>query len=150
MITRHECYKQLFKLKEQGDENAVKYIDLLAKSDSVPKEIIKYLTEEDIPQFKFFKYLYDRQRTLLKNIMDYDKLDLFDQVKICSSIITRAMIAIQYKEIDGELLDQLSLDKLSEALYYTFNSHDFTTIEPILKEYRDSVKLFYERRNYKK
>jgi hypothetical protein len=140
MITRQSCYLALYKLKNAGI-NIDSQIELMTKSPGVPREVILFLRENS-PQFQYYRYLQKHQKALVKNILNYDTFDNIGKVKVCSSLITRAMIAIEYKDFDQSLMYELDLEGLSEALSKAFNDQDYSKLNESLEKQRESMKLF--------
>lgn len=140
MITRQSCYIALYKLKDAGI-NIDSQIELMTKNPGVPREVILFLRENS-PQFQYYRYLQKHQKALVKNILNYDTFDNIGKVKVCSSLITRAMIAIEYKDFDQSLMYDLDLEGLSEALSEAFNDQDYSKLNESLEKQRESMKLF--------
>lgn len=140
MITRQSCYEALFRLKDSGVD-ITSYLELLKESQGVPREVVKFLQEES-PQFKFYKDLQKNQRALVKNILNYESLDNIARVKVCSSLITRAMISVEYKNISPVLLEELELDKISNAITKALGNRDYAKLDEVLRGQRETLKLF--------
>ena len=140
MITRQSVFQALFKLKETG-KDVSEYLDMMSKQNGIPKEVILFL-RDNAPQFQFYRDIQKNQRALLKNILNYEELDTIGKIKVCSSLITRAMISVEYKNLDKSLLDELELHKLSNALNMAFSERDYSQLDTVLQDYKNSIKLF--------
>lgn len=142
MITRQDLFNALFKLKEAGIE-VQPQLDLLKSESGVPKEVVKFLQDQS-PLFQFYRHLQKHQRALMRNILHYDELDTRGKIKICSSLITRAMIAVEYNNIHESLLDELKLSELSGALHRALSDYFYDDLDSVLESYRQSMRLFYK------
>ena len=142
MITRQSCFDSLFKLKNAGIDVSHE-IELMQSQEGIPEEVVKFLRDQS-PQFQFYRSIQKHQRALMKNILHYDKLDNKGKIKVCSSLITRAMISVEYGNLDESLLDDLGLDKLSNALNEALTNLDYTKLNEVLESHRRSMKLFYK------
>lgn len=140
MITRQTCYEQLFKLKNLG-EDVSDQVKLLTQSKDIPKEVIEFLIDKSA-QFYFFRYIQKYQKALMKSILNYEELDNTSKIKVLSSFITRAMISIEYSNIPSELIDDLELEKLSNAMTKAFSSNDYSQVDDVLKFLKESMLLF--------
>lgn len=142
MITRQSCYSALFKLKDAGisvDEQ----LKVMQSSQGIPPEVIEFLRENS-PQFQFYRILHKYQRNLTKNLRNWESLDKVGKIKVCSSLITRAMIAIEKDNLDKSLLEDLELHKVSEAISEALICGRYDKVDAVLKSHCDSLNLFYK------
>lgn len=140
MIGRQDAFSALFKLKEAGID-VQRQLDLMARNSGIPQEVIIFLRDNS-PQFQFFRYIQKYQRALFKGILNYEELDVIGKIKLCSSLITRATIAVEYKNIDESLLDELNLGRISGALDKAFKDRDYSKLDTVLEDYKQSMLLF--------
>lgn len=144
MITRQSCYEALFTLRNAGVEVGPQ-LEVMKTNQGIPKEIVEFLRDNS-PQFQYYRYLQKHQRALMKNILDYESFDEVGKIKLCSSLITRVMIAIEYKEFDKSLMYDVGLEELSNALYKAINHQDFSKLDIALSRQRDSMRLFVNKK----
>lgn len=140
MLTRQDVFSALFKLKNTGVD-VTEQLNLMTQENGIPKEVILFLRDNS-PQFMFYRDIQQHQRALMKNILNYEELDTIAKIKVCSSIITRAMISVEYKNLDESLLDELELYKVSNALNMAFRDRDYSLLDVVLKDYKESMLLF--------
>lgn len=141
MVDRDNCYSALFKLKEAGI-NIEKPLESMTKNSGVPRDVIEFLRDNS-PQFQFYRYLQKHQIALAKEIRNYEEASDTSKIKICSSIITRAMIAIEYNNIDRHIVYELNLADIAEAINYALISDDYSKVNKVLETHRNSIELFY-------
>lgn len=140
MITRQTVITALVRLKDAGVDVSQQF-ESLKHSSGIPKETIEFLRTNS-PQFMFYKDLQKHQKALIKNILDYENFDTIGKIKLCSSLITRAMISVEYKNFDKSLLEDLELNRLSGALHKALNDRDYSQLDTVLAEQKRSIKLF--------
>lgn len=140
MITRQTVISALVKLKDAGIDVSEQF-ESLKNNQGITKELVEFLRTHS-PQFMFYKDLQKHQKTLIKNILDYDSFDAVGKMKLCSSLITRAMISVEYKNLDKSLLDELELNRISDALHKALNDRDYSKLDTVLEEQKQSIKLF--------
>lgn len=145
MITRQSVYSDLFKLKRAGF-NIDEQLNIMQTRAGIPQEVVKFL-QDNSPQFQFYRDIQKNQRTLMRNIINYESLDTRSKIKLCSSLITRAMIAVEYKNLDESLLEDLHLDKLSNALNKALSDQDYSKLDEALSGHRNAMLLFYKGNN---
>lgn len=145
MITRQSLFEALFKLKNSG-VNVDNQLQIMATKSGIPNEVIIFLRDNS-PQFQFFRDIQKNQRALMKNILNYEELDTIGKIKVCSSLITRAAISVEYKNINETLLDELDLASLSTALNRAFKDRDYTKLDEALEKYKQSMLLFVKKKN---
>lgn len=141
MIDRQTVWNALFKLKNAGI-NVDSQIMEMSKSEGVPRKVIVFLRDNS-PQFQFYRYIQKRQKALAYSLLDYDKLTDCDKLIACSSFITRAIIAVKYKELDHSLLDDLRINEMTDALNLAISNKKFDKLNEVLKTHSDSLRLFY-------
>lgn len=140
MLTRSDLYQDLFKLKRAG-EDISEPMRVMGTSPGVPIEVIKYLKLHS-PQFRFYDDLRKNQRVLLKNILRFDELSRLAKIKVCSSIITRAIISVEYKNLPESLLDELRISKVAKALDLSLSDQDDSLLDEVLSEYRNAARTY--------
>ena len=140
MITRQTVITALVRLKDAGVDVSQQF-ESLKHSSGIPREVIEFLRTNS-PQFMFYKDLQKHQKALIKNILDYENFDTIGKIKLCSSLITRAMISVEYKNFDKSLLEDLELNRLSGALHKALNDRDYSQLDTVLAEQKRSIKLF--------
>lgn len=140
MITRQTVISALVKLKDAGIDVSEQF-ESLKRNSGISKDLIEFLRTHS-PQFMFYKDLQKNQKRLIKNILDYESFDAIGKIKLCSSLITRAMISVEYKNFDKSLLEDLELNRLSEALHKALNDKDYSVLDKVLEEQKQSIKLF--------
>ena len=74
MITRQDLYKDLFKLKNSGVDVSYQ-LKIMESKSGIPKEVVEFLQDKS-PQFQFYRDLKKNQRALMKNILNYENLDI--------------------------------------------------------------------------
>lgn len=141
MIDRQSCYSALFKLKNAGIDIAPQ-LRIMQESKGVPRGVIEFLRENS-PQFQFYRYIQKYQKALAQDILDYETKDEISRLITCSSFVTRAVIAVKYKNLDESLLDDLNVSEVSEAVHRALTAKDFTKINDVLKKHSSNLKLFY-------
>lgn len=142
MIDRQAVYNALFKLKSSG-VNVDEQIKLMIDNPGVPRGIIEFLRDNS-PQFQFYRYIQKRQKALAENLLDYKELSDNDKLIVCSSFITRALIAVKYKELDESLLDDLNVSEVSDALNFALSANNYSKVNEVLKKHSESLRLFYK------
>lgn len=140
MISRQDVFNDLFKLKKSGVDVS-RQLSIMSTHPGIPNEVVKFLIDNS-PQFQFYNDLKKNQKVLLKNILSYEDKDYFQKIKICSSLITRMMISIEYKNINPDLLDDLRISDLTKALDRALSYRDFSQIDKVLESHKNSIKLF--------
>lgn len=142
MINRQTVFRALFKLKDAGiDVTApLKSMEL---NQGIPQEVIGFLQDQS-PQFQFYRSIQQHQRALMKNILHYEELDVNSKIKVCSSLITRAVISVEYHNLDESLLEDLRLDKLSKALNKALSDKDYSYLDEVLQGHKNAMMLFYK------
>lgn len=140
MITRQTVISALVKLKDAGIDVSEQF-ESLKNNPGISKDLVEFLRVHS-PQFMFYKDLQKHQKALIKNILDYESFDTIGKIKLCSSLITRAMISVEYKNFDKSLLEDLELNRLSEALHKALNDKDYSRLDKVLEEQKQSIKLF--------
>lgn len=143
MTTRQLAFSALFKLKKSGvrvDEQLAQ----LADNSGVPESVVKFL-KENSPQYQFYSYLQKRQKSLLQNLVKYESLGPVEKVKVGSSMITRAMIAVEYKEINPTLIEELRLDRVANALSEVLQGGDDKVLDTAMLSHLEFVKEFMTR-----
>ena len=114
----------------------------MQESKGVPRGVIEFLRENS-PQFQFYRYIQKYQKALAQDILDYETKDEISRLITCSSFVTRAVIAVKYKNLDESLLDDLNVSEVSEAVHHALTAKDFTKINDVLKKHSSNLKLFY-------
>lgn len=142
MITRQSVFQALFRLKDAG-VNISKPLLTMQKSSGIPREVVEFLQDKS-PQFQFYRSIQKNQRALMKNVLNYESLDTNGKIKVCSSLITRAMIAVEYHNLDESLVEDLRLDKLSRALHKALSDKDYSCLDEVLQGHKDAMLLFYK------
>lgn len=142
MITRQSCYNAIFQLKSAGVDVTAP-LKLMQESSDIPEGVIEFLRDQS-PQFQFYRSIQKHQRALMKNILHYDELDNKDKIKVASSFITRAVISVEYNNLDESLLDELGLDKIAHALDKALSDRDYSKLDEVFKMHQDAMKLFYK------
>lgn len=140
MITRQDLYKDLFKLKNSGVDVSHP-LKIMESKSGIPKEVVEFLQDKS-PQFQFYRDLKKNQRALMKNILNYENLDIPSKIKVCSSLVTRAMISIEYKNLDESLLRDLQVDKASYAVYKSLSAKDYSKLDEVLSSHKSAMLLF--------
>lgn len=142
MINRQSVFNALFKLKNSGVDVS-RQLNLMKDNSGIPQEIVEFLRENS-PQFQFYRSIQKHQRALMKNILHYEELDVRSKIKVCSSLITRAMISVEYHNLDESLLEDLRLDKLSKALNKALSDKDYSYLDEVLQGHKNAMMLFYK------
>lgn len=142
MITRQTVFSALFKLKDAGTDVSSQ-LESMKNNSGIPEDVIEFLRDQS-PQFQFYRSIQQHQRALMKNILHFDELDTNNKIKVCSSLITRAMIAVEYHNLDESLLEDLRLDKLSKALYKALSDKDYSYLDEVLQGHKNAMLLFYK------
>lgn len=145
MISRQDCYDALFKLKNAGVDISAP-LNAMMRESGVPRQVILFLRDNS-PQFQFYRDIQKHQKALANSLLDYETLDDISKIITCSSFVTRAMIAVKYKNLDPSLLDDLNISEVSDAINYTLHSGDFSKLDNVLRKHSNSLKLFYESYN---
>lgn len=143
MITRQDVYRDLFKLKNTGVD-ITSPLKVMESCRGVPKEVVEFLQDKS-PQFQFYRDLHKNQRTLMKSILKYESFDTNGKIKLCSSLLTRAMISVEYKNLDESLLEDLQLSKISRAIDKALSDKDPSKLDEVLESHRSAIKLFLKR-----
>lgn len=143
MITRQDVYRDLFKLKNAG-EDISSPLKVMESCKGVPQEVVEFLQDRS-PQFQFYHDLHKNQKALMKNILKYESFDTNGKIKLCSSLLTRAMIAVEYKNLDESLLEDLQLSKISRALDKALSNKDPSKLDEVLEGHRNAIRLFLRR-----
>lgn len=142
MIDRQSCYSALFKLKNAGI-NIDSQLRLMTENKGVPRGVVEFLRDNS-PQFQFYRYIQKYQKALSESILDYKKLSDLDKMITCSSFLTRAFIAVKYKNLDESLLDDLNIQDVAEALNAAIRESNFTKLNEVLEIHSNSLRLFYK------
>lgn len=142
MITRQSVFSALFKLKSSGID-VTRQLKIMESKSGIPQEVIEFL-QENSPQFQFYRSIQKHQRALMKNVLNYESLDVNGKIKVCSSLITRAMISVEYQNLDESLLEDLRLDKLSRALHKALSDKDYSYLDEVLQGHKNAMLLFYK------
>lgn len=145
MITRQDLYSDLFKLKNAGVD-ITEPIKVMESVKGIPDKVVEFLRDHS-PQFQFYKDIQKNQKALMKNILNYESLDRVGRIKVCSSLITRSMISIEYKNLDESLLEDLKVSKLAKALESSLSIGDDTMLNEVLSEHRNAVLVYCKSRN---
>ena len=140
MINRQSCYNALFKLRSAGVD-ITEQLNIMKSSPGIPYKVVEFLRTNS-PQFQFYEDIRKNQRALLRNILNYESLDRNSKIKLCSSLITRAFISVEYKHIDESLLSELELDRLSKALDSALSYRDYSKLDEVLESHKKSMLLF--------
>lgn len=140
MITRQDLYRDLFKLKNAG-EDITEQLKVMESQRGIPSQVVEFLQDKS-PQFKFYRDIQKNQRALMKSILNYESLDRLSKIKVCSSLITRSIIAIEYKNLDESLLSDLKVEKLAKALEGSLLTRDDSLLNEVLKEHKNAMSLF--------
>ncbi len=141
MINRQDCYTALFTLKDAGIDIS-KQLELMKNSRGVPRGVIEFLRDNS-PQFQFYRHIQQHQKALSKSLRNYENLNEIDKLITASSFLTRAMIAVKYKNLDESLLDDLNIAEVAQALDTAITEKDFEMLDNVLCKHRDSLKVFY-------
>ena len=141
MINRQSCYSALFKLKNAGID-ITPQLKMMESNRGVPRGVIEFLRNNS-PQFQFYRHLQVHQKTLAKNLLDYEELDNLEKIIVGSSFVTRAMIAVKYNNLDESLLEDLNVAQVSHAVDLAVSSQDYSELNDVLKKHSDNLKLFY-------
>lgn len=142
MITRQSCFSALFRLKNAGVD-VTRQLKIMESRSGIPQEVVEFL-QENSPQFQFYRSIQKHQRALMKNILHYESLDTVGKIKVCSSLITRATIAVEYHNLDESLLEDLRLDKLAKALNKALSDKDYSYLDEVLQGHKNAMLLFYK------
>lgn len=146
MITRQDIYRDLFKLKNAG-EDITESLRVMESRPGIPKEVVEFLQDRS-PQFQFYRDIKKNQKALMKNILHYESLDNRSKIKLCSSLVTRAMIAIEYKNLDESLLEDLQLSKVTKALDQAVSRYDYSKLDEVLRSHKSAMQLFLKKEGY--
>ena len=142
MITRQTVFSALFKLKDAGID-VDKSLRIMEITPGIPQEVVEFLRDQS-PQFQFYRSIQLHQRALMKNILHYEDLDVIGKIKVCSSLITRAMISVEYHNLDESLLEDLRLDKIAKALSKALSDKDYSYLDEVLQGHKNAMLLFYK------
>lgn len=140
MISRQDVFRDLFKLKKAG-EDISEQLKIMESVRGVPREVVEFLQDRS-PQFQFYRDIKKNQRALMKNVLGFESLTPVGKVKTCSSLITRAMISVEYKNLDESLLEDLRVSHLAKALEVYFTSGDISEVNEALTEHKNAMLLF--------
>lgn len=140
MITRQDIFKDLFKLKESGVDIS-SALKLLESQRGIPREVVEFLKDKS-PQFQFYEDIHSHQKALMKNVLNYEKLNYYGKVKVGSSLLTRMMIAIEYKNLSECLLRDLKIEMLSSALDAAISRGNVSPLEEVLEMHKNAMILF--------
>lgn len=143
-VSRQDLFSDLFKLKNSGIDIS-ESLKVMETSPGIPKEVVNFIVNNS-PQYTFYEDLRKNQRVLFKNILSYESLDFYNKIKTCSSLITRAMISVQYKNLNESLLNELKLDKSAKALEVALQTHNSELIDEVLQSHKNAIVLLYENR----
>lgn len=142
MIDRQSIYTALFKLKNAGID-ITDQLNVMQTTKGVPRKVIEFLRNNS-PQFQFYRDIQKHQKALAKSLLDYESLSDIDKVITCSSFVTRALIAVKYKNLDKSLLDELNLSEVSEAVDTAVKMEDLSQVNLVLKKHSDCLRMFYQ------
>lgn len=121
IITKHECYKILFSLQEEGVDIQDDLRQLLTSND-IPVTVIKKLKTLNNPIITFYMYLNNKAHKIIKELLNCDGKSVAVYIKIATSIITQAIITIEHqfvestKEEQNTFINNLGINCLSEGL----------------------------------
>ena len=142
MIDRQSCYSALFTLKNAGIDISDQLM-IMQKTRGVPRGVLEFLRENS-PQFQFYRYIQKHQKALAESLLDYELLSDTEKLITCSSFVTRAMIAVKYKNLDESLLEDLNISEVSEALHEALLTRNMTKVNDVLKKHSESLRVFYK------
>ena len=92
-ITKATAYAKLAKIKTEGRDTS-KYIRMLAKSDTVPYDVIVFINKNiRLEQFSTYNHIYENRNKnpLYKNIVN-ENASIEDRALALSSILTQTII----------------------------------------------------------
>ena len=134
MITRQSIFDALFMLKSAGID-VTEPLKVMSSTSGIPPSVVEFL-KENSPQHQFYHYLKTRQKAVIKNILNYEELTPIQKIKVCSSFITRAMIAIECREIDESLISELRLVQISKAITLALEYKEYSQLDKILQHFK--------------
>lgn len=119
-MEKSDAYMKLFKLQENG-HNISKYIELLAKSDEVPAEVLNYL-ESFTNKVTSTKYLSElKTKKFYKTIMESD--NIYEQAKGLSSFVTHTLIELSnHPEVRLAISESVDIKLINDSLTNFMNS----------------------------
>lgn len=132
IITKHNCYKILFQMQEDGMD-VHKELKSLLNSDQIPLIIIKKLKDENDPVISFYLHLNNKAHKIIKEILNCDGKPVANYIKIATSIITQSIISIEHQFTDNindqnVFIKNLGIEQLSKGLYDYFSTSDPTNL----------------------
>lgn len=140
MITRQDLYNDLFKLKKAGVDIS-EPIKVMESYEGLPKSVIEFI-KNNSPQFQFYEDLCKNLRTLVKNILNYESFDTYGKVKLCSSLITRAVISIEHNSLNEHLLSDLKLDKIAKSIELALSGQSKSMLDEVLSEHKNAILVY--------
>lgn len=140
MITRQDLYNDLFKLKKSG-EDVSEMFKIMESHKGIPKEVVEFIKNKS-PQFQFYENIHKNLRTLFKNILNYESLSTSSKIKVCSSLITRAVIAVEHDNLNESLLPDLKIEKAARAIEYAVSGKSKSLLDEVLSEHKNAILVY--------
>ena len=111
-MKKSDAYIKLFKLQENG-QNISSYIEMLAKSDNVPFEVLNFLEGVGSVDTSYLSDL--KTKKFYKTIMESD--NVFEQAKGLSSFVTHTLIEISNNPDSRKIISEsIDIKQINDSL----------------------------------
>ena len=149
IINKHDCFNILFDLQSKGNDVHDDIKKLMSDDVYIPTSVIKHLKESNYPIITFYLNLNNKAHKIIKEILSCDNKPISVYIKIATSIITQATIAIEHNCIDditsqNIIIEYLQLKELSQALCTYFTTGDFSELVSVITDLKQDVKTILD------
>lgn len=149
MLDKTYCYKILLEMKDT--HNIIPYVNLLSKSNIVPKEVVQFINQHrDLELTNFYEKLresYNNKKSKLYLQIVNEKRDPLNILKTISSFITRSLIFSEKLDEKDKLsfYKSVRMNECSLALSKYFIDNDISLVLEILNIVRDDIKILEDK-----
>lgn len=159
IINRHDCIKELIRLDtDDNDKECSPLLNRMLEDTEldIDEEILTFLIKNNVklPVVDFYLLLNNKAHPIIKQILTCDGKEVFNFIKLATSIITQGTITLEHQFKDdllgaNEFIHNIGLPELSESLSIYFSTGDYSylisqldenkrDIEIILKSYKNN------------
>ena len=147
LANKHKCFVILHELQNSGVDVKQYIIDI--ENGIIPKIVVEELVKQNDNVCSFYLRLNNKAHKIIKEILTCEDKPVSTYIKIATSIITQATIALEHlyeNDINGqnEFIDCLHLKELSNAISEYFSTGNFNYLVDAVNMNKEDIKLLLD------
>ena len=145
LTSKHTCYSILSELQQQGYDISDDIKEIL-EDGTIPKRVVEVLKERHDPVVGFYTNLNNKAHKIIKESLTCDGKSVATYIKIATSLITQATIALEHlyttddNEAQNNFIECIGLKELSRGLNIYFETGDHTVLVKAVHNNRKDIK----------